>query len=288
LRNPEAKIFNSQEEPVMFDFNRLLKLGSFRASVDFDRMLNWKLLRGSHEFPGPDGGTCINEAAIVAAGYVYRSVQSIDDCPASFSRPMALFALCLNDMLDDDLRQELLIPFVTRLGGSADTPEVELKRAELILQRTAANVLAPALARAGFPELAEQCRAFKTRNELIEVARSLRGDSRSSVHPLLIAACDSAADGAQQWLAQRPAEVVRCASHVVGEIASVIGDSVPRTGRERAVAKVYRQAAEILDAALKIGKQAETTGMDVVAGRMEKARQNSGRVRSLSFGCDPL
>ena len=139
----------------MFDFNRLLKLNPFRASVDFDRMLNWKLLRGSHEFPGPDGGTCINEAAIVAAGYAYRSVQSIDDCPASFSRPMALFALCLNDMLDDDLRQELLMPFVTRLAGSADTPEIELKRAELLLQRTAANVLAPALARAGFPELAE-------------------------------------------------------------------------------------------------------------------------------------
>ena len=38
----------------MFDFNRLLNLNPFRASVDFDRMLNWKLLRGSHEFPGPD------------------------------------------------------------------------------------------------------------------------------------------------------------------------------------------------------------------------------------------
>jgi hypothetical protein len=22
-------------------------------------MLEWKLLRGSHDFPGPDGGTCI-------------------------------------------------------------------------------------------------------------------------------------------------------------------------------------------------------------------------------------
>jgi hypothetical protein len=215
-------------------------------------------------------------------------VQSIDDCPASFSRPMALFALCLNDMLDDDVRQELLMPFVTRLGGSADTPEIELKRAELILRRTAADVLAPALARAGFPELAERCRSFKTRNELIDVARALRGDARSSVHPLLIAACDSAADGAQQWVAQRPAEVVRCASHVIGEIASVAGDGVPRAGRDRAVAKIYRQAAEILDAALKIGKRAEATGMEVVASRMDKAKQNGGRARSLAFGCDPL
>ena len=31
-------------------------------------LLDWKLLRGSHDWPGSDGGTCINEAAIVAAG----------------------------------------------------------------------------------------------------------------------------------------------------------------------------------------------------------------------------
>ena len=91
----------------MFDLNRLLRARSSRPAVDFNAMLNWKLLRGSHEFPGPDGGTCINEAAIVAAGYPYRSVQSVDDCPSSFSRPMSLFAMCLNDALDDELRQEV-------------------------------------------------------------------------------------------------------------------------------------------------------------------------------------
>ncbi len=36
---------------------------------DFDHILNWKLQSGSHPFPGKDGGTCINEAAIVAAGF---------------------------------------------------------------------------------------------------------------------------------------------------------------------------------------------------------------------------
>ena len=36
---------------------------------EFDHILNWKLLGGSHVFPGTDGGTCINEAAIVAAGF---------------------------------------------------------------------------------------------------------------------------------------------------------------------------------------------------------------------------
>jgi hypothetical protein len=36
---------------------------------DFGHILNWKLLPGSHKFPGPDGGTCINEAAVLACGF---------------------------------------------------------------------------------------------------------------------------------------------------------------------------------------------------------------------------
>jgi hypothetical protein len=110
----------------MIEFNRLLNVIPFRAGApaDLQLMLGWKLLRGSHEFPGPDGGTCINEAAIVAAGHSYRAVHSIDDCPASFSRPISMFALCLNDLLEDSPRQELLIPFVARLDGTADTPKV--------------------------------------------------------------------------------------------------------------------------------------------------------------------
>src|SRR5262245_31599953 len=103
--------FTDGEEVAMFDFNRLLNALSFRAgaTAQFQRMLEWKLLRGSHEFPGPDGGTCVNEAAIVAAGYPYRTIYRAKDLPASFSRPIALFALCLNDTLDDALRQELLM-----------------------------------------------------------------------------------------------------------------------------------------------------------------------------------
>src|SRR5215204_4694173 len=31
---------------------------------DFDHILNWKLKAGSHQFPGKDGGTYINEAAL--------------------------------------------------------------------------------------------------------------------------------------------------------------------------------------------------------------------------------
>src|ERR671911_1298281 len=92
----------------------------------FDTILNWKLKRGSHRFPGPDGGTCINEAAIVAAGFPYQMVMFVGQMPACFSRPICRLAMDLNDLATDEQRQQLL-PFVTRLA-CADTAEVELQR----------------------------------------------------------------------------------------------------------------------------------------------------------------
>jgi hypothetical protein len=103
-----------------------------RTDVNFGHIFSWKLLSGSHDFPGPDGGTCINEAAIIAAGFEYRKVGIAQDCPPCFSRPIASYAISLNDKMPDALRQNLLMPFVTRLAGTADTPEVEQQRAEFI------------------------------------------------------------------------------------------------------------------------------------------------------------
>ena len=100
------------------------------AMDNFAHILNWKLKQGSHVFPGKDGGTCINEAAIVAAGFPYRPVRTVDDMPDCFSRPICRLALHLNDGATDEERQ-LLLPFVTRLA-CADTPEVERKRQEFI------------------------------------------------------------------------------------------------------------------------------------------------------------
>jgi hypothetical protein len=99
----------------------------------FDTILNWKLKRGSHRFPGPDGGTCINEAAIVAAGFPYRRVRWVYNMPACFSRPICRLALDLNDWASDEERQQLL-PFVTRLA-CADTAEVEQQREAYIASR---------------------------------------------------------------------------------------------------------------------------------------------------------
>ena len=123
----------------------------------FENILNWKLLNGSHDLPGPDGGTCINEAAIVAAGFKYRPVKSADDCPPCFSRVVAGYAIRLNDAMPDDLRQELLTPFVTRLAGTADTPEKEIERATHIAVQTIKRILPISLRAVGLEDHARQC-----------------------------------------------------------------------------------------------------------------------------------
>ena len=103
----------------------------------FDHILNWKLKAGSHPFPGRDGGTCINEAALIAAGFEYRPIRGVDDMPECFSRPICRLAMQLNDTATDAQRQRLL-PFVTRLA-CADTTEIERKRASYIGLQTAGH-----------------------------------------------------------------------------------------------------------------------------------------------------
>ncbi|MBE7180900.1 MAG: hypothetical protein INR71_06780 [Terriglobus roseus] len=97
---------------------------------DFGHILNWKLLRGSHDFPGPMGGTCINEAAVVACGFPYRRIGSVRSMPDCFSRPICQLAMQLNDTATDAQRQRLM-PFVTRLA-CADKPKIEQERERYI------------------------------------------------------------------------------------------------------------------------------------------------------------
>src|SRR5215211_220885 len=105
------------------------------AAMDsFDHILNWRLKRGSHPFPGKDGGTCLNEAAIVAAGFEYRQIRFVNQMPKCFSRPICQLALLLNDQANDEERQRLL-PYVTQLA-CADSRLVELKRAAYIMLYT--------------------------------------------------------------------------------------------------------------------------------------------------------
>jgi hypothetical protein len=100
---------------------------------NFEHIINWKLKLGSHPFPGKDGGTCINEAALVAAGFDYRPIRQVEEMPVCFSRPICRLAMHLNDQADDTERQRLL-PFVTKLA-CADTDEVEREREAFIRAR---------------------------------------------------------------------------------------------------------------------------------------------------------
>lgn len=141
----------------------------------FDHIINWKLLSGSHDFPGPDGGTCINEAAIVAAGFKYKKISCAADCPPCFSRPIAAYAIKLNNSMPDGLRQKLLIPFVTRLAGTADTKEMELKRGQFMVVEHVKRIR-PLFCETRFnrPDLAAKCRAVSTIWECREVAQEVR------------------------------------------------------------------------------------------------------------------
>ncbi len=111
------------------------------ATDDWQHILDWKLKAGSHPFPGPSGGTCINEAALIAAGFEYQRIHSVGQMPACFSRPICALAMMLNDDATDEQRQRLL-PYVARLA-CADTPAVERRRAAFINWRTCFGFIAP-------------------------------------------------------------------------------------------------------------------------------------------------
>ena len=263
----------------MFNFKSLLNRASPRPEAtppfDFGRMLNWKILRGSHEFPGPDGGTCINEAAIVAAGYPYTPVRRIDDCPPSFSRPLALYAMCLNEIvLGDELRQELLMPFVTRLAGSADTLEIDMARVGLILRRTVAEVLPAAFEWAGRSREARRCRSVATVHDALAVVKELSGQDWHGRGVHLTGLINSISMASEDFVAFRAVDAAQYAGTAIADAAEVIG-SVGGRGAAQAAEKVYRHGAVILDDALRIGKRAGLIAIDVVAKRMDTAKRTA-------------
>ena len=240
---------------------------------DFERMLNWKILRGSHEFPGPDGGTCVNEAAIVAAGYPYQPVRRIDDCPASFSRPLALYAMCLNEIImSDQLRQELLMPFVTRLAGSADRPEVEMARVALIVQKTVALILPEALERAGYEWEAERCRTVNTIEDAIVAVKHLCGRNWYARGSHLVGLINTINLAVEDFVAHRAVDAAQYAGTAITDAADVIA-SVGGDGAKRAADNACRQGSAILDAALKIGRQANALPTEVVAQRLQSVKR---------------
>ncbi|AIQ90417.1 MULTISPECIES: hypothetical protein [Methylobacterium] len=230
---------------------------------DFETILNWRLLAGSHPFPGPDGGTCINEAAIVAAGLPYRAIRSSADCPPCFSRPVAAYALGLNDTMPDEARPQLMA-FVLRLSGSADAPEIEAARTRTLALESVRRILAPLCAVAGMVEDAKACIGAPDWPAALAAANAAawRGGARSQ-----------AAAEARRWregaltaavsrtatAAQRAGTDARCAAEVA-------------EGAAPFVAGTWSQACAILDEALAIGRQAPEIALVGARQRMDAAR----------------
>jgi hypothetical protein len=217
----------------------------------FDALLKWRLLPGSHPFPGPDGGTCINEAAIVAAGFEYRAVMTVYDLPECFSLVIAGYAIRLNDGMPVRPRQRLM-PFVPRLAGTADTFEVEAQRAEYLAMAACRRFAARSLDAAGMSAEAARCRAARTLDEAYAATReTIRTAARAADAAMAARSAVCASQGGSSWTASAAAEWAAAAA-----------------ARPRA----WSDALDVFDGVLSIGRQAYAPDIATVAERLERAK----------------
>ncbi|MGY2047613.1 hypothetical protein [Methylobacterium sp. JK268] len=228
----------------------------------FDHILHWRLLPGSHAFPGPDGGTCINEAAVVAAGLPYRTIRSSADCPPCFSRPLAAYALGLNDAMPDAERPRLMA-FVLRLSGTADTAEVETARTHHLTRETVRRLLPPVLAMVGLGPQAEACRDATDLAGAVAAARAASW------------AAGAVADAAGRrgvWVrGARAAAACRAATFAAETDARTAADAAEAAALFSPA--IWPEAVAILDEALAIGRQAPEVPLVTARARLAAARE---------------
>jgi hypothetical protein len=210
---------------------------------DFTRLTRFDLARGSHD--QPTDGICVAEAAIISAGLEYRAIKSAEDCPPCFSRIITEYAIGLNDRMPDDLRDELLKPFVRRLAGTSDTNKIEKQRLDYIVLETVrkinAYVCRHAMRREDFAERCNNVRAIKEIKALMTVvvgvipAPDIGLEEYSMLSDALCAA-KRAADFSNGAFPATAASVAKAATRVCE----------PR--------KIFTLATEILDGAIRLGR----------------------------------
>jgi hypothetical protein len=215
-----------------------------RASVfDFTKLTGFNLARGSHD--QPNGDICVTEAAIIAAGLEYRAIKSAKDCPPCFSHIITEYAIGLNDRIPDDLRNELLKPFVPRLAGTSDTDEIEQRRLEYIVLETVrkinAHVCRYAMTREDFAERCESVRTIKDIRALMTMVVRVTpppgiGLAESSIWSDALCAAKRAADFSHGAFPATAASVAKAAARACE----------PR--------KIFTLATEILDGAIRLGR----------------------------------
>lgn len=235
-----------------------------RTTLDaFEPILHWRLLKGSHAFPGPDGGTCINEAAIVAAGLPYRTIRGTEDCPPCFSRPLAAYALGLNDAMPEAERQGLML-FVLRLSGSADRPEIEAARTRFLALESVRRILPPLFDRAGLPALAARCETAPDAAAALAAARTAEGQGGALSH---------AAAGRRAWLVgAHAAAAARTATAAIRAFADPRCAAEVAEGAAPFADGIWPTALAILDGAMAIGRQAPAIDVGSARARLDTAR----------------
>src|SRR3954454_18901840 len=109
-----------------------------------------------------EANICVNEAAVIVAGFQYREIKDVSCLPDCFSRPVSEYAIYLNDFMMHRVRNELLAPFVARLPGTSDAPWIEEERARLIVVETVRRIVAAEYDEVWRkPKLAARCRAVQ-------------------------------------------------------------------------------------------------------------------------------
>ena len=226
---------------------------------DFQHLANFRLARGSHKQPNKHGNICVNEAAVIAAGFQYREVKNASCLPDCFSRPIAEYAIYLNDFMMHQVRNELLVPFVTLLPGTSDAPCIEAERARFIVVETVRRIVA-----AEYDEiwrkqkLAATCRAVRFFEQV-----SLAMAKAQAVLPLECAK--------QALKGLRHIHPDLC----VGPPCAAAAQAAARSFRTKfgpgADRKIWKMAAIILEEAILLGRHDGIDDPAAAADRLERA-----------------
>jgi hypothetical protein len=228
---------------------------------DFQKLAKFRLARGSHKQPNKDGNICVNEAAVIAAGFEYRAVKDVSCLPNCFSRPVSDYAIYLNDLMSHRVRNEILMPFVTRLSGTSDSPWIEAERAAFIVIETARRIAAAEYDEIWHkPAVAAKCRTVRSVQQVSSVMAKAK-----AVLPL---------ECAREVLnAGR-----RCLSRDfrIGSPCAAAAKAAARSFRNKlgpdADRKIWEIAASILDEAIQLGRHHGIGDHAAAVERLERAK----------------
>lgn len=208
---------------------------------DFSKLAKFKLQKGSHRFPFKNGGLCVNEAAVVAAGLEYRAISTANDCPPCFSYVIATYALYLNDGMPYRERNQLLKPFILRLAGTNDEPEIEQRRVEHICSETLRRILEPVCSNPVHQDFINWRKADKK----IEMG--------------WVPSCTFSS-------------IIEASSIKSAEDAAYASFAVAHTSRGVERQKIFTIVTEILEGAIMLGKHQALDDLCIVNERIERAK----------------